>query len=86
MAKPTTEIATTMSSALSSLRQKLGQKAKQEPKFRFYSLYDKISRGDTLEAAWARVRKNNGAPGMDGISFEMVTAADDYVVMARYID
>jgi len=65
-----------MSPALSSLRQKLGQKAKQEPKFRFYSLYDKISRKDTLEAAWGRVRRNNGAPGMDGVSFEMVEAAE----------
>jgi len=65
-----------MSPALSSLRRKLGQKAKQEPKFRFYSLYDKISRKDTLEAAWGRVYKNNGAPGMDGVSFEMIVTAE----------
>ncbi len=55
---------------VAALRQKLAQKAKQEPHFRFYSLYGGVQDRDTLRAAWQRVCSNGGAPGVDGISIE----------------
>lgn len=55
---------------LSTLRQKLYHKAKQEPKFRFYVLYDRIYRTDVIGCAYKIMRKKGGAAGVDGLTFK----------------
>ena len=59
---------------LNLLRWKLSQKAKKEPKFRFYTLYDRICRDDVLKAAWKRVGRYKKASGVDGMRREKVEA------------
>jgi RNA-directed DNA polymerase len=55
-----------------SLQRKLYRKAKAEPAFRFYVLYDKICRDDILRHAYGLVRANAGARGVDGMSFAQI--------------
>ena len=53
-------------------RAKLSAKAKQEKRFRFYSLYGLVSHPETLQAAWTQVRANGGKPGVDGVSIQQI--------------
>ncbi len=59
-----------MGSKVSELQESLYRAAKTEPARRFYSLFDKVCRPDVFEEAWAEVRANKGAPGVDGKTIE----------------
>lgn len=60
--------------SVQKLQMALHAKAKAEPGYRFYALYDKISRDDILAHAWAQCRSNKGAPGVDGMEIADVEA------------
>jgi RNA-directed DNA polymerase len=60
--------------SVQKLQMALHAKAKAEAGYRFYALYDKISRDDVLAHAWAQCRSKQGAPGTDGQDFAGVEA------------
>src|SRR5437879_1371539 len=68
-----------------TLQRKLYCKAKAEPAFRFYLLDDKICRLDILAHAFAQARCNDGAPGVDGVSFEDIerSGAEEWLAALR---
>jgi len=59
---------------LQDLRRRLSDKAKAEPAWRFWGLYVHVCKMDTLREAYALAKKNNGAPGIDGVTFEAIEA------------
>ena len=73
----------TTPATIRTLQRKLYAKAKQEPAYRFYALYDKIVREDVLHHAWRLVRANRGSPGIDGISFEAIESGKGVETLLR---
>lgn len=61
--------------SLQELRARIGQRAKSTPEHRFWGLYVHVAKFETLDAAYAEARRNGGAPGVDGITFERIENA-----------
>lgn len=59
---------------LQNLRRRIYSKAKSEPEWRFWGLYVHVYKVETLEEAYKRAKENNGAPGIDGVTFEDIEA------------
>ena len=77
LAEPEVKSGVKLPEKISELRKKLGQKAKQEPKFRFYALYDRIYREDVLRIAATLVLNHNGAAGVDGVTCQDLLTLDE---------
>jgi RNA-directed DNA polymerase len=66
---------------IAELRGKLAEKAKMEPEFKFYALYDKVFRIDVLKSAWFFVYHNKGGPGIDGVTVDDVLENDPFLYL-----
>src|SRR3954447_12496912 len=61
--------------SLQDLRRRLYVKAKTEPSWRFWGLYVHVCKRETLREAYRLAKANDGAPGIDGVTFESVEAS-----------
>jgi len=68
-----------------NLQRALYRKSKQEKEARFYSLYDKVWRGDVWWEAWRQVKANHGAPGVDGTALEEIVATGQEEAMIEQL-
>jgi RNA-directed DNA polymerase len=57
---------------LQDLRRRIYVKAKAEPSWRFWGLYVHVCKEETLNEAYRLAKRNNGAPGIDGVTFEAI--------------
>src|ERR1039457_780729 len=65
---------TKASGGLQDLRRGIYVKAKAEPSWRFWGLFVHVCKMETLQEAYEMAKKNNGAPGIDGVTFEAIEA------------
>jgi RNA-directed DNA polymerase len=66
---------TTASIGLQDLQRRIYAKAKAEPSWRFWGLYVHVGKLETLRTAYAAAKANNGAPGIDGVTFDTIEAS-----------
>jgi RNA-directed DNA polymerase len=72
--------------SLQDLRRRIYRKAKAEPAWRFWGLYVHVCKLETLREAYRRAKLNNGAPGVDGVTFEAIEAAGLEAWLQRFRD
>jgi RNA-directed DNA polymerase len=71
--------------SLQDLRKRIYIKAKAEPQWRFWGLYVHVCKLETLQEAYAMARKNNGAPGIDGVTFAAIeqSGVEEFLLQIR---
>jgi len=72
--------------SLQDLRRKIYVKAKAEPSWRFWGLYVHVCKMETLQAAYDMAKKNDGAPGSDGVTFEAIEERGVSLFLAQIQD
>src|SRR5437899_3757409 len=68
-------VLTMASVSLQDLRRRLNVQAKADKQWRFWGLYVHVAKLETLRAAYDLAKRNNGAPGIDGVTFDAIEAA-----------